>query len=330
MEVFDNVEVTIVLICHNRGEMLLECVDSIQKQSSVSWEIIAIDFSSTDDTYPKLRELALNDKKIKVLRGRYFQKPDYLNEAIANSTGQYLLFIDPSFKFSKEDSLAMLVNAARRSSANIVGCLLDNSEGAPYPCLYEQEEDKWVTASEMTSFLWYQRFLYKKEFLSKSNIAFKKDLPLDFYQEPIFFLSAIVKSGKVLTINCKVMSHTSSLEVRKYKTLQELHSNFSDFLESWQEVLITVQDNKFDKMQRALDEFRIESTVRFFLELERIKLENNPTKQTNDNRTDYVSLSSMNARTKFCYKFGEMLSGHISLGEFVSKCFAYARRKIWR
>ena len=83
-------------------------------------------------------------------------------------------------------------------------------------------------------------------------------------------------------------------------------------------------------MQRALDEFRTESTVRFFLELERIKLENNPTKQTNDNLIDYVSLSSMNARTKFCYKFGEMLSGHISLGEFVSKCFAYARRKIWR
>lgn len=330
MEVFDNVEVTVVLICHNHGEILRECVDSIKKQSSISWEIIAIDFSSTDNTYPKLREFALNDKKFKVLRGRYFQKPDYLNEAIANSSGQYLLFIDPSFKLSKEDSLAMLVNAARRSSANIVGCSLDNSEDASYPCLYEQEEDKWVTASEMNSFLWYQRFLYKKEFLTKSNIAFKKDLPLDFYQEPIFFLNAIIKSGNILTINSKVICHTSSLEVRKYKTLQELNSNFSDFLESWQNVLITVQDNKFEKMKSALDEFRIESTARYFLESERIKLQNNPIEQTNVNLTDYVSLSSMNARTKFCYKFGEMLGGHISPGEFISKSFAYARRKIWR
>ena len=60
--------ISILMPVKNAGSYLIDCLDSISRQSETDWELIAIDDHSTDDSYQILYQFALSDPRIQVFR----------------------------------------------------------------------------------------------------------------------------------------------------------------------------------------------------------------------------------------------------------------------
>ena len=85
---------TIITPTFNREDMLQTTIKSVQAQTFADWEMIIIDDGSTDNTEQIVKELFLNDARIK-----YFKKPntgqaDSLNVGASKASGEFLTFLD--------------------------------------------------------------------------------------------------------------------------------------------------------------------------------------------------------------------------------------------
>ena len=90
--------VSFVVPCHNYGRYLRTCLDAILAQEGgYSFEVIAIDDCSTDDTLAILREYeARHPRQVRVIahavnRGHVYT----VNEGFAAATGRYIARVDP-------------------------------------------------------------------------------------------------------------------------------------------------------------------------------------------------------------------------------------------
>ena len=116
---------TIVTPTFNREGMLQTTIKSVQAQTFTDWEMIIVDDGSTDNTEQVIKELFLNDDRIK-----YFKKPntgqaDSLNVGASKASGEFLTFLDsddeayPNWlevvnKNIKEDTSVLCVAAVRK------------------------------------------------------------------------------------------------------------------------------------------------------------------------------------------------------------------------
>lgn len=116
---------TIITPTFNREDMLQTTIKSVQAQTFTDWEMIIVDDGSTDNTEQVVKELFLNDDRIK-----YFKKPntgqaDSLNVGASKASGEFLTFLDsddeayPNWlevvnKNIKEDTSVLCVAAIRK------------------------------------------------------------------------------------------------------------------------------------------------------------------------------------------------------------------------
>ncbi|WP_082405629.1 glycosyltransferase family 2 protein [Limosilactobacillus equigenerosi] len=75
--------------------MYKKCVDSIQCQTYQKIEIILVDDGSADETLSVARELAQNDKRIRVIHQSNQGVSVARNRLISESLGEYVVFVDP-------------------------------------------------------------------------------------------------------------------------------------------------------------------------------------------------------------------------------------------
>lgn len=87
--------VSVVIACYNYGRFLAEAIDSILCQTVVPDEIIVVDDGSVDDTalvaskFPQVRYVRQGNKGVSAARNRGF----------AESTGEYVVFLDADDRF---------------------------------------------------------------------------------------------------------------------------------------------------------------------------------------------------------------------------------------
>ena len=89
--------VSIIIPTYNRARLLLETIESIQKQEYTFWECIIVDDGSDDETAKLVAGIVKNDSRV-----RYFIRPDYLkkgantcrNFGFEQSNGVYINWFD--------------------------------------------------------------------------------------------------------------------------------------------------------------------------------------------------------------------------------------------
>jgi hypothetical protein len=86
--------VSIVMAAHNAARHLAETMDGIFAQTSDSWELIAIDDGSTDDTGDILDRYAKEDTRIRVIRQGNRGLAASLNSGVAEARGLYIARLD--------------------------------------------------------------------------------------------------------------------------------------------------------------------------------------------------------------------------------------------
>lgn len=128
-------KVTVCLVHHDRPELLLQAVASIECQDWPHIELIVVDDGSTlpesEHTLDRLeRRFAL--KGWKVVRQKNAYVGAARNTAARHASGEYLLFMDDD-NVAKPNEVSSFVNAALYSGAEVLSCLLDFFSGQHAP-----------------------------------------------------------------------------------------------------------------------------------------------------------------------------------------------------
>jgi glycosyltransferase involved in cell wall biosynthesis len=82
----------VILATRNRAELVPRAVESVVAQTYRSWELIAVDDGSEDDTEARLRRFA--DPRILVMRSEHRGLAGARNRGLAEASGEYVAYID--------------------------------------------------------------------------------------------------------------------------------------------------------------------------------------------------------------------------------------------
>ena len=114
-------KISIFLPIYNKEKYLKRSITSIQKQSLKEIEIIAINDFSTDKSLEILKEFQKYDKRIKIINNENNYGLLYSRAmGIQNSTGEYIMNLDPDDELAGNDNLEFLYNKAKINRVDVV------------------------------------------------------------------------------------------------------------------------------------------------------------------------------------------------------------------
>lgn len=172
--------ISIVVPVFNAERTLDRCIDSVMNQTYRDWELILVDDGSTDSSYEKCVSYAHITKQIKALRQSNSGASAARNYGIEEAVGQFLCFLD-SDDFFEPAALEILLSAMRNDVDFVYGgfyrtTIRENQIVSKVACVPAQGEGR---ISDLTDIFfedgWIHscsRKLYKREIVSKNNIAF--------------------------------------------------------------------------------------------------------------------------------------------------------------
>ena len=114
-------KISIFIPVFNKKKYLINSINSIQKQSIKNLEVIAINDYSTDDSLALLKYLSKKDSRIKIINNDRNHGLLYSRAmGIINSTGEYLMNLDPDDELLGENDLEYLYQISIKSKVDFV------------------------------------------------------------------------------------------------------------------------------------------------------------------------------------------------------------------
>ena len=114
--------ITVLVPTFNDEALLVECLDSLKRQTYDNFEVIIVDDASTNSTGRLAKDYSTSDSRFK-----YFRNSANLgmtknwNRALSEATGRFVMKLDGDDQFQK-DTIGLMIDAAERRSAKIVFC----------------------------------------------------------------------------------------------------------------------------------------------------------------------------------------------------------------
>jgi len=222
-------KVSVIIPVYNAGQYLRACLDCVMNQTLRDIEIICVDDGSEDTSRMILQQYCESDKRIKVLTQENQGAGPARNKAMLCAEGEYVCFLDSDDCYPEPDTLEKLYAKACENHALICGGSF--SEVRPSGELitsYDQEmlwgytftEEGWIEYRDYQFDYGYHRFLYSREMLIQYNIFFP---PLRRFQDPPFFIQAMIQAGRFyaipdITYRYRSSNRTVAIQSSKEKT----------------------------------------------------------------------------------------------------------------
>ena len=112
---------SIIVVCLNPGNRLMETIESITSQNYGKYEIIVKDGLSTDGSLAKLQtEAAKVDSRIAIYEETDAGIYDAMNQAVKYAKGDYLLFLNAGDSFYDKDVLNKITGVILKDRPDIV------------------------------------------------------------------------------------------------------------------------------------------------------------------------------------------------------------------
>jgi GT2 family glycosyltransferase len=123
------IDLSIIIVSYNTRDFLAECLESIQKNASdeLSYEVIVVDNSSTDDSVAFLKQHFPDVQLIASPENLGFSKAN--NLGVAKSKGRYVLFLNPDTVIYKGTLEHMVKFMDVTKDAGAATCYLEMSNG---------------------------------------------------------------------------------------------------------------------------------------------------------------------------------------------------------
>ena len=115
--------VSIVMPCYQNGATLEQTVRSVQRQTLKNWELIAVNDGSTDDTGERLRALALEEPRMRVLGQENGGVSRARNAGLAAAQGEWVFFVDADDLLT-DDALSVLLAMADAQTDIVCGAYI--------------------------------------------------------------------------------------------------------------------------------------------------------------------------------------------------------------
>lgn len=118
-------EISIIMANYNGGRYLAEAIQSIQRQTATSWELLFVDDASDDDSVERAESLARHDPRIRVLRLPVNGGPAAArNRALPELSGRWMAVCDSDDRMMPERLERLLTRASVDGSEIVADNLL--------------------------------------------------------------------------------------------------------------------------------------------------------------------------------------------------------------
>lgn len=198
-----NPVVTVIVPVYNLEKYIQKCIESLIGQTYRDTEIIVIDDGSSDNSPEILSELQGKHPKIKVITQENSGVCAARNKGIAESTGDYILFVDGD-DYLDTDYIDRLVDTALRNDSDLVisGYTEEGSDKTQevIPDSYVKDTDEMWAYRIMAA--WGR--LYRKAFWIDNNLSFTLEPNARGEDLPVALLSNYL--GKNISI-CKTSGY---------------------------------------------------------------------------------------------------------------------------
>ena len=196
-------------------------IGSIQNQSLGNIEIIAVNDDSTDNTLISLKKMSKKDLRIKIVNNDRNHGLLYSRAmGILNSTGEYLMNLDPDDRLEGSDNLEVLYNTAKCNNSDIVRYLV---KSIPFNKDQIKDSDFFNKYQfKIFDYLMTNKFVKKEIFLKVLN-EFKKKIyynKWNYHEDNIWsvLLHRTAKSKKNINKYVYIYKmNNQSLIINKYK-----------------------------------------------------------------------------------------------------------------
>lgn len=255
--------VSIIILTYNQLEYTKQCIDSIRNRIKTNYELIIIDNASSDKTIEYLRNITLDDKRIKIIENKYnIGFPKGVNQGLKNASGSYVLIANNDIVVT-DNLLERLIEVAESDEKiGIVGPISNMVSGfqidksANYKNLtemYKHAENLRIrNQGQMLNFprIAFLFALIKKEVIEKIGGLDERFTPGN-YEDDDFCLRAQKAGFKTVIVKDAFVHHFGSKSftaegVEKYKN--RLLANQKIFVEKWgatpDEIWIANKKNK--------------------------------------------------------------------------------------
>ena len=167
---------SIIIPCFNSSAHVGNTIMSVLKQSFNNFEILIIDGNSSDYTI----ELV---KSFKDLRIRVISEPDEgvydaMNKGIAQSRGEWLLFLGSDDRFHNNDVLEKVAEFLKGSSKSVVYGDAEVEGDVSWAKGEKIYGGKFSLYRLLRRNICHQAIFYKREFLKKNNLSYNFSYPV--------------------------------------------------------------------------------------------------------------------------------------------------------
>ena len=250
-------KISVIIPVYNQERCVTQCLDSILAQTLGDFEAICIDDGSTDGSGAVLDSYAAKDSRIRVVHRENKGVGPTRNEGIAMARGVFVAFMDPDDYYPDGMVLERLYCAAAGHDAKICGGSL---------LVYDEEKSKLIEKKlfpdkfDEEGFLDYsrfqfdygfQRYIFDRKMLSEAGIVFPG---YKRFQDPPFFVRAMVAAGKFYRISAPVYVYRWSKRFSNWDDERVLH-----LVSALRDDLAIAADNKlYDLFDRTLARVKID------------------------------------------------------------------------
>jgi len=235
MTTLDKPTVTIIIPVYNLEKYLNRCIESLINQTLKSIEIIFVDDGSTDRSHEILKDYAIADPRIRIIKKKNEGQGIARNIGINMARGEYIGFVDGD-DWVEAKMYEQMYAIAKKNDLDIQICSVKilNPDGKPskVECDYNKhigkkfKEDTIVfhrhdIADEifkMSRFAWNK--IYKRSFLIRNQVFFSSNR---YYQDNLFFFIAFFMAERISITRSQFYNYLfqreESTSSKKYKPL---------------------------------------------------------------------------------------------------------------
>ncbi|MGI6216288.1 MAG: glycosyltransferase family 2 protein, partial [Coriobacteriales bacterium] len=207
--------VSVIVPVYNTEDFLPQCIESILGQTYENIELICVDDGSTDSSLSILEQYAVSDERMTVLHQENKFSGAARNLGMANSKGEYLLFLD-SDDFFDTTMVEKMVADAEKNGSDIVICHsfhYDNNTGEVKPIGYSLKHLEGRTSfsgKEMAPFTfqfcvgWPWDKLFRRSFVEKNRLDFQSQRTTN---DAFFVFMAVAIAEKITVIEDGLAYH---------------------------------------------------------------------------------------------------------------------------
>lgn len=229
-------KISIIIPVYNMDQHISVCLNSIFRQTLKDIEVICIDDGSTDCSLQVLYDFKKCYSNLIIICQKNGGSGIARNTGINNSSGEFLMFVDPDDYLASDDALEILYKYALEKDVKVCGGnLLGDRDGYIVRNFRERRMKNCFLTDARISFrdfqypFAHQRFIIKKELLIDNNIYYPS---YQRAQDIVFLARVLICVGEFYAVNKDVYIHR-----RGHKEVKFTVKKAMDFMDAISDVI---------------------------------------------------------------------------------------------